>query len=246
MVIIATFVQVYYRGYYTINHKKDDGSVNTKACASVISCFWLVFRHPAGDLGMSIPNPGSPDYMWRILFDTFVSIWLGSILSNIITGLLVDSFGALREARNNRDGVLENQCFMCGLTRENYEDFGLGSSAPNFDAHKNEHHLLWTYIFFLSHLRKKAPTSFTGVESYVFAMATPGTGASLDWIPARSSYDLEARGITGADGSGYDEDDEDGGSRPAAGGADATKALQEEVKEIGDIVKRLEEKMADL
>ena len=236
MVIVATFVQVYYSEYLTIEHVKEDGSVNEKSCATVISCFWLLFRSPGGDFGLSIPNPGHPDYMWRVFFDMGLQVWLGSILSNIITGLLVDSFGALREARNNRDAILANQCFMCGLSREDYEDFGLESSAPNFDEHKDEHHMLWTYVFFLSHLRKKAPTTFTGVESYVASMTLPGMAASLDWIPARSSYDLEERGITGvAAKEGDDSDDEDG-----------AKSLQDEVRAISEVVKRLEEQMADL
>jgi hypothetical protein len=243
MVIVATFVQVYYSRYLTIDHVKDDGSVNSKSCQTVISCFWLVFRRPGGDVGLAIPNPGSPDYMWRILFDMFISVWMGSILSNIITGLLVDSFGALREARNVRDGILENQCFMCGLSRENYEDFGLGSSAPTFDDHKNEEHLLWTYIFFMSHLKKKPATTFTGIESYVGDM-TSGAAASLDWIPNRTSYDLESRGITNSE-AGLEEEDEDGALRPAGGGDEAAKAVKDEVREIAEVVKRLEEKMSE-
>ena len=37
------------------------------------------------------------------------------ILFNIITGLLVDGFGALREEDNDRRDILENSCFVCGM-----------------------------------------------------------------------------------------------------------------------------------
>jgi hypothetical protein len=36
------------------------------------------------------------------------------LLFNIITGLMVDGFGSLREDDNIRTDILENYCFVCG------------------------------------------------------------------------------------------------------------------------------------
>ena len=38
----------------------------------------------------------------------------GLLLFNIITGLLVDGFGRLREDDNTQQDILVNSCFTCG------------------------------------------------------------------------------------------------------------------------------------
>ena len=41
-------------------------------------------------------------FLRRVLFDLSFFIWVGVLLFNIITGLMVDGFGALREADDLR------------------------------------------------------------------------------------------------------------------------------------------------
>ena len=80
---------------------------------------------PAGDLGEvldNISNRWSKEddtqdggtYIARVLFDLSFFIWVGVLLFNIITGLLVDGFGSLREEDNARQNMLDNTCFVCG------------------------------------------------------------------------------------------------------------------------------------
>jgi len=46
------------------------------------------------------------DYYPRILYDTVFFIWVGLVLTNIITGLMVDTFSAIREEEAERKEVL--------------------------------------------------------------------------------------------------------------------------------------------
>ena len=95
------------------------------------------------------------DYLQRIMYDSVFFIWVGLVLANIITGLMVDTFSAIREEEAERKEVLlqlhvsiffgdvsvkktffccitivvqviETQCFVCGITRAVYDDLSLG------------------------------------------------------------------------------------------------------------------------
>ena len=70
-------------------------------------------------------DPGSWKYPARIFFDSVFFVWVGIVLMNIITGLMVDTFGSIRQEKQLRSDTLENECFVCGLTRASYEDMAL-------------------------------------------------------------------------------------------------------------------------
>ena len=86
----------------------DDDDSNAEVCASSLSCFFFLFYSQiAGGAGsihdsLQTVNMGTPDYLKRMLFDSVFFVWVGIILMNIITGLLVDEFGAMREAEAQR------------------------------------------------------------------------------------------------------------------------------------------------
>ena len=61
------------------------------------------------------PNNGKS---FRFVFDFSYYIIIGVILLNIIFGIIIDTFGALRDETNERAEELENLCFICGTKRE--------------------------------------------------------------------------------------------------------------------------------
>ena len=103
---------------------------------------------------------------------------VGIILFEVIAGLIIDTFGSLREEAGERQDMLDNECFVCGITRSAYDD--LGDMNPNFDAHKDEDHVIWDYLYFVLYLRNKAKTAYTGVEDYVRVLVD---SQNLRWIP---------------------------------------------------------------
>ena len=48
-------------------------------------------------------------------------------------------------------GLAGSECFVCGFTREAYDDFGGGH---HFDDHKKEHDV-WNYLLFLAYILNK-------------------------------------------------------------------------------------------
>jgi len=207
VVIYAQFGVVYFEDWFVYDGDADDG--DSRGCHSVVSCFWLIFYHgvPAGSLeGVFDPidNRGSNDnkYLQRVLFELSFFVWVGILLFNIITGLMVDTFSALREEAATREDTLQNECFVCGFSRASYDDVGM-TNAPSFDQHKDEEHYLWNYLYFFSYLRDKDPTDYNGVETYVSNMLSEN---NLVWIPSRTSFFIENQGAVVEDDDAALED----------------------------------------
>jgi hypothetical protein len=123
----------------------------------------------------------------RVVFDTSFFIWVGVLLFNIITGLMVDGFGSLREEDKERSDILENTCFVCGFNRTSYEDIP-NFRGPNFDYHKSEEHNFWSYVDLYVYLKRRDESSYSGAESYVWFMMNKG---DLSWIPRRTSASIQ-------------------------------------------------------
>ena len=83
----------------------------------------------------AVSNKDGGTFLKRVLYDMTFFVWVGVLLFNVITGLVVDAFGALRMESAERKDILDNQCFICGFTRSQYDDVGLPTSAPSFDKH---------------------------------------------------------------------------------------------------------------
>jgi hypothetical protein len=54
-------------------------------------------------------------FMIRFLFDNLYFILLMIIMINIVSGIIIDTFGTLREELNEFNQDLANVCFICGF-----------------------------------------------------------------------------------------------------------------------------------
>jgi inositol 1,4,5-triphosphate receptor type 3 len=195
--IYAQFGLEYFEDWFIYDGDADDA--DSYGCHSVVSCFVLIFYNgvPNGSLGDVMDNisnrhggnegQSNNTYIQRVIFDLSFFIWVGILLFNIITGLMVDGFGALREEDNERQDTLENTCFVCGFTRSQYDDVP-NFRGPSFDYHKDVDHEFWIYVYFYVYLKRKDKTTFSGVESYVWKQIMD---TNLGWIPSRGSAAIQ-------------------------------------------------------
>ena len=207
----------------------DDDDSNAEVCASSLSCFFFLFYSQiAGGAGsihdsLQTVNMGTPDYLKRMLFDSVFFVWVGIILMNIITGLLVDEFGAMREAEAQRWEILESQCFMCGMERAYYEDLGLGNGI-SFRQHQTEEHDCWRYVSYMAYLDGLDSTELNGVETYIQQQLE---AKNFDWIPSKTSAAIERAmeegtsipGASVANGASREVEKADGDAGTDAGNA---------------------------
>ena len=104
----------------------------------------------------------------------------------MVTGIVVDTFASLREETEARFETLQNECFISGITREQYDEKGL-----DFEALKERDQNLWNYLYFVMYLRQKDPNEYNGVEQYV---ADCLENENTSWFPARTSAAMESAG----------------------------------------------------
>jgi hypothetical protein len=189
MVIYASF------GLEFFEVDTDNGPAGI-GCHSVVSCFILYTYKGVPGQGIdgtvlnTVMRNSLPTghYLARMAFDLSFFIWVVQILFNIITGLLVDGFGALRDEANERRDILENSCFVCGYTRAQYDDIPNFHGA-HFDFHRDTTHHYWLYVYYFIYLRNKDQEEFSGVESYVWSELEKD---SLAWIPVKGSAAIQA------------------------------------------------------
>lgn len=129
------------------------------------------------DLWKVKTNKSQGIFFLRFFFDTALSIILTNIMLNIVTGIIIDEFGSLKDALNDRMEDISNVCFVCGIDREKFERNNI-----DFDRHWKVEHYQWNYIFYIAYLITKKPTDLTGTESFVFDLYIQ---KSLDWLPVQ-------------------------------------------------------------
>jgi hypothetical protein len=150
-------------------------------CESLLGCFVAFLHHgilSGGGIGDYIsyelghrldPNPNAyPKFMWRMVLDLGFFIIVLVLLLNIIFGITIDQFGALRDQAKEDDENQKEYCFICNIKKSEIDiNFLQKNIRDGFDYHIKNEHNMWSYMLFMIYLEHKDPTEMTGVESYV-------------------------------------------------------------------------------
>jgi inositol 1,4,5-triphosphate receptor type 3 len=167
--------------------KKD----NQYCCKNMLLCFVclidnLIKNDAKVGTVMSGENNQQPlDYdFWIFGYDNVVLIVLKLLLMEILSGLIIDTFGALRDQDISKTLDLKGSCFICGLTVEEFERPG----CVDFDTHIETEHYMWNYIGYLAYLQEKEPDDYDGVELYVTKEIH---NTSISWIPNGNTFFLD-------------------------------------------------------
>lgn len=110
------------------------------------------------------PSSSEPLYLFRVVYDLLFFFIVIIITLNLIFGVIIDTFGDLRQEKQEKDYTLKNTCFICGLDRSKFDN-----KTVSFDEHTKYEHNMWHYLYFLILIKVKDRTEFTGPESYVYS-----------------------------------------------------------------------------
>jgi hypothetical protein len=172
--IYAHFALSHFEEYMTFNTGSEMGE---QGCHSAVSCFWLIMYKavPSKKLDpimRKITNrnmDGASDYQLRMVFDLVFFIFVGVILMSIITGLMLDTFGKLRQAAAARDDKLKNTCFVSGITRTEYDDMALQGVSSFDDLNKVDQNP-WSYVYFCESRKQSIHSQGAAVSTAVSVM----------------------------------------------------------------------------
>uniref|UniRef100_A0A914ER69 Inositol 1,4,5-trisphosphate receptor n=1 Tax=Acrobeloides nanus TaxID=290746 RepID=A0A914ER69_9BILA len=163
--------------------KEEVASCDTLRMCIVTTLNWGLRN--GGGIGDVLRNvhPDESHFLWRILYDLSFFVVLIIIVLNLVFGVIIDTFGDLRTEKNEKEDVLKNNCFICGLERGRFDN-----KSVTFEEHNENEHHLWHYLYFIVWLQVKDETEFTGPESYV---AKCIKDRNLDWFPRMQAISLQ-------------------------------------------------------
>lgn len=107
-------------------------------CDTLLYCFLLniewTFRGSIGNYLQSIEginNVARVLGVGRFFYDELSNIILGVIMLNIVAGIIIDTFGSLREEESNKLQDMVEVCFICGNLKYYHANLGLILIACN-------------------------------------------------------------------------------------------------------------------
>merc|ERR1719181_1572383 len=121
-------------------------------------------------------------YADRVVFGLMFFFAVGVILFDIVTGIILDTFGSLREEKADQMEYHRTTSFIAGITDTDYEEI---DPQLKFKQLNDEHQNVWNYVFFLAHLNAKSPADYNGAETMIARMYAAG---DTSWMPAGKSW----------------------------------------------------------
>ncbi|KAM7433039.1 Inositol 1 [Porites harrisoni] len=165
----------------------EEDSSKERACDTLLMCIVTTLNQGlrnGGGIGDVLRRPSMKENMFvgRVIYDLLFFFVVIIIVLNLIFGVIIDTFADLRSEKQNKEEVLKNTCFICGLDRSAFDN-----KAVSFDEHINSEHNMWHYLYFIVLLKVKDTTEFTGPESYVSLMVKDH---DLEWFPRMRAMSL--------------------------------------------------------
>lgn len=148
LVILMLFyasITIYFFKASLTDEENLSNSGNIK-CRNYLECFLYLINSGirSGGIDFSIKKIGDQGYWSEFVFDWIFYFVVILIVINIINGIIVDTFQALREQNNKRDYIKENMCFICSLDRSKFESKGV-----NFEEHIETEHNVLNYLEYI-------------------------------------------------------------------------------------------------
>ncbi|GMH85943.1 hypothetical protein TL16_g10388 [Triparma laevis f. inornata] len=174
----------------------DDDDNADQACTTLIECFLfsLYVGLREGDMDAVLADADVADpTVWRnrMLYDITFFVVLGVLLFDVVTGIILDTFGELREEVNDRADKMENETYISGITREKIEE--LEGNAVDFTQVNQQHQDKWNYLYFLIYLNNKETSEMNGAEAFVHkAVGEEDTC----WLPQKTCWAMQQSGAS--------------------------------------------------
>ncbi|XP_055907369.1 inositol 1,4,5-trisphosphate receptor isoform X2 [Eupeodes corollae] len=172
-----------------MRQEPSDGEQKERACDSLVMCIVTTLNQGlrnGGGIGDILRAPSSKEGLFaaRVIYDLLFFFIVIIIVLNLIFGVIIDTFADLRSEKQQKELILKNTCFICGLNRSAFDN-----KTVSFEEHIKSEHNMWHYLYFIVLVKVKDPTEFTGPESYVYGMVKAGI---LDWFPRLRAMSLAA------------------------------------------------------
>jgi hypothetical protein len=160
----------------------DDGS--QELCETLWHCFLATLFSITQGGGFADTAQFALDE--RIVLDLAFFIIVMTLLVNVLFGIIIDTFGSLRQKKMARKEATENYCFICGIDKLTFDRMENGTHG-GFAKHVEMDHSMWNYLKFIIYIWEQDRDDDDGLEQFVRKSLT---SKSLGWLPLRRAMRL--------------------------------------------------------
>ena len=186
IIYIYTWLSIFYLrssfDFGKVFEYASDEEIYEPFCHSSVQCLLMLISYgtrSGGGIGDDLPLVSYKNefniYVSKFFYDMSFYIFITIIMGNVTFGLIVDSFGALRDKSYKYENDKNNVCFICQISRDRCLIKNI-----DFDYHVKYEHNIWNYVDFLCYLHFYDANNFTKVESLVWDKLI---NKNYDWIP---------------------------------------------------------------
>ena len=76
-------------------------------------------------------------------------MFVNIIILNIVFGVIIDTFGDMRDEAYKRNEIISKICLICLNEKQVIEELGY-----NFKYHISEYHNVWVYVEYITYLQE--------------------------------------------------------------------------------------------
>ncbi|CAD7946435.1 unnamed protein product [Amoebophrya sp. A25] len=165
------------------------------ACTNIADCtITTIYQGMRQDIGSALQgvSPAVPNWYQRVFYDLTYFIIFTTVLMNVIFGIILDTFGSLRDETQQREEYMKNVSFISCLDRSEIDKAASVVENPEIrsgfryieDTKQNK----WNYLNYIFYLFRKDKESYSGPESYVARLLKDG---DISWMPVKRARLLE-------------------------------------------------------
>jgi hypothetical protein len=101
-------------------------------------------------------------------------------MTAIISGIIIDTFGEKRTAKNQIEEDNKNKCLVCSLGKEDFERAGV-----SFSKHIASEHNFHQYLWYIMKLKSRNKSKMNHLEIQVNNMINEG---NVNFFPIRKVF----------------------------------------------------------
>ena len=154
-------------------------------CDTMYGCYKATLSYGlrlGGGIGYLFNN--TVDERWALDVSFFFIVNVGML--NLVAGVIITTFGQLREEQARIKEDTEGVCFICGIDRQ---VFDRASTEPEgFKTHIKVDHNMWNYLYFIFMLWEQDKDDDDGLEQYVRRAIDAD---EITWFPLNKAIRLD-------------------------------------------------------
>jgi hypothetical protein len=154
------------------------------SCYAFDRCFFTIgdnsYKNSNGIINYLLESKYKSEFFLgaRFWLDNLFCIVLIMLILQMMAGIIIDNFSALRENQQLVHEDRYNVCYICGLHKNELNK--LYGNEEGYTEHIKLDHYYWNYMFLIFNLIKKDPKKLSGVDLFIY---NNFENQNYSWIP---------------------------------------------------------------